>query len=851
MRRLRKLEGIVEELSGQIEIEKHSTTGNVGGGHSPDNAANIPSRDHSSKSGQAMYGGLKDSTTEPPQESSRSIASVPNSDFNSGRHRQRQESDSVVQDFGRLVLNENGKSRYVSSTFWSKMNDELDKLREDTNRLTCQDTEMSDEEETPSAVMDEPGLDDQSHQGFLLGYSSTNVDLRPLHPPASQIPFLWQVFQENVDPLVKILHIPTTDKMIRDMQEDTDSMTPAKEALMFSIYYAAITSMEGDEVQSTFNARKPALIKQYRFALEQALAKAQLFISPDMVVLQAFVLFLVLVRRDDDTRFSWMLTGLAIRIAYSMGLHRDGAHFPDLTPYEIEMRRRLWWSICILDLRSAEDQGMDLTILDGLSDTELPLNINDSDITPESKSLPEARDTHTDVTFSLIRYEVCVLARRLHTVTSTAATSQQDAALSLEMREKMLMETHDRVHEKYLKYVSTADNPMYWAAVTVARLIFAKLSLVIHQPVLFSAPGLEASEEIRDRLFVSCLEIVEYDLILHTEPRCKQWRWLYQTYTQCHAVAYLLFDICRRPWTPTVERAWTCIKAVFRYGPEVNPISGNPVALLPLRKLLLKAGRHRESEAARLRADPDEAERLRMSERVYVAPAKFGNLPPRVNNTMALLQWRELINPEGSVSTSEAAAGLSGPNRRDAQARASADTEGQASADLRFNIVNDVMENSFFNPIELIPFVFPSDDDPAYIQVKRELSLPGSQAAASEHFVGNNGQLTSTQAPSQPETGAEPRQNLNVSSQIGTPNINNTETNLSPDAPPWPWGDTWSDSIAEIAGSGEGDGDVNMDVDTFDWAGFQDTLGSFDLETGISTALKALVGKGADSQPVR
>lgn len=84
-----------------------------------------------------------------------------------------------------------------------------------------------------------------------MGYRSADVDLRPFHPLPSQIPFMWQIYQENVDPLVKILHAPSMDKLIREIRNNLDTLTPPTEALMFSIYYAAITSMDEAEVRTT------------------------------------------------------------------------------------------------------------------------------------------------------------------------------------------------------------------------------------------------------------------------------------------------------------------------------------------------------------------------------------------------------------------------------------------------------------------------------------------------------------------------------------------------------------------------------------------------------------------------
>jgi hypothetical protein len=107
------------------------------------------------------------------------------------------------------------------------------------------DTDDSDAEHTPD-TSPRPADD---HHAFLFGYRSADVDLRALHPLPSQIPFLWQVYEENVEPLIKILHVPTTARLMRDIRRSRDDISPGNEALLFSIYYAAITSLEDDEVR--------------------------------------------------------------------------------------------------------------------------------------------------------------------------------------------------------------------------------------------------------------------------------------------------------------------------------------------------------------------------------------------------------------------------------------------------------------------------------------------------------------------------------------------------------------------------------------------------------------------------
>ena len=95
------------------------------------------------------------------------------------------------------------------------------------------------------------------------------------------------------------------------------------------------------------------LLARYREAAEMSLVKAYVLRTQDIVVLQAYTLFLLAVRQYYDSRSLWVLSGIAVRIAQRMGLHKDAAG-SELTPFQTEMRRRLWWQIFILDRTTVE-----------------------------------------------------------------------------------------------------------------------------------------------------------------------------------------------------------------------------------------------------------------------------------------------------------------------------------------------------------------------------------------------------------------------------------------------------------------------------------------------------------------
>jgi hypothetical protein len=125
----------------------------------------------------------------------------------------------------------------------------------DTRGLAGDESDSSEDEASPGKTPSTQELErtPSERHAFLFRHnlSPSAPNLREFHPLPSQIPFLLDVFSENVNFFIQIVHIPTVTKMIRDLRgSGMTRLTPANEALMFSIYYAAVTSMEEDDVSS-------------------------------------------------------------------------------------------------------------------------------------------------------------------------------------------------------------------------------------------------------------------------------------------------------------------------------------------------------------------------------------------------------------------------------------------------------------------------------------------------------------------------------------------------------------------------------------------------------------------------
>lgn len=526
---------------------------------------------------------------------------------------------SIDKHLGRLVINED-RSRYVSNQFWASMGDEIAEMRDLLDAPSSDEEDPLDEGVYNST--NSPSTDRYaSHQGFIFGFSSLKVDLKSLHPSPSQIFILWEVYKENVDPVVKLIHRPTTRNILLNAASSTDKITRPAEALLFSIYYGAVTSLTQDQCRKLLDEDRIDLIKKYRFATEQALARADFLNSSSLMCLQAFVAFLVFVRNMDDSRLVWALGGLAIHIAQALGIHRDGSHF-GLPPFDIEMRRRLWWHISILDNRSSEDHGTDPTFSEQFYDTKLPLNVNDEDIWPGMLEPPTPRVGATEMTFCLIRFELSVFNRRLNitspgigpnamvTHPSSGNCTLRDQTLT--EKETMIDTCHTHIESQYLTHCDMSS-PILWVSATVARLILAKMWLMVHHPRSYFNDGdAPPPQEVKDRLFVTSIEVIEFSYLLERNENTAKWGWLFRSYMQWQSVAFVLSEICARSgqqgaagqWTQEIERGWRAVESVYNVRFIQPDVNHRGMLWRPMRTLWRKAREARNKALAQCGAAP-------------------------------------------------------------------------------------------------------------------------------------------------------------------------------------------------------------------------------------------------------
>ena len=97
-------------------------------------------------------------------------------------------------------------------------------------------------------------------EDLIFGTPISGIDLSLFHPPPAQIFKLWQIYLDNVDPLLKVTHTPTLQPRIIDAIGDLSSVGPALNCLLYGIYCIAVLTLQAGECGALFGASKDDLL---------------------------------------------------------------------------------------------------------------------------------------------------------------------------------------------------------------------------------------------------------------------------------------------------------------------------------------------------------------------------------------------------------------------------------------------------------------------------------------------------------------------------------------------------------------------------------------------------------------
>ncbi|VUC32998.1 unnamed protein product [Clonostachys rosea] len=499
----------------------------------------------------------------------------PPSSRNSGRSADRIGSVSSVghsqtgtPSEGKL-LSGNGKSRYVKSRLW------LDAGDMDMRELARHGDRNAEALASPSNLTSVTTVSQDPLSDMLLGVSQS---LAPYHPSHVDAMKLWAAHVSNVDPLCKLLHVPSTAEMVESISQQPSIGSKAQECLLFSIYHSAVFSMVEEECLVQFNQSRSDMLAMYRVAVRQALVNARWLQTTEMLVLQAYVLFLIIMRTEMDPHTYWILTGVAVRIAQRMGIHRDGEG-DGLSPFDVEMRRRLFWQLLPLDAQVGQISGSGISILPGSWDTKTPLNINDDQIYPGMKERPKVQKGATEMILYLVKAELSNLFA--HTGVTVRYYGPSLEIKSGKEIEDLMDEVETTIEVNYLRYCDIT-NPLQFFTLGIAR---SAASIVR----LRNRMSPRANEDIDNtklrELCVLAHKILDTDSAIYKNPSTRKFHWQIKGFFLWDALKCILTSLARPGFYPPAEldATWEKMANFYEDHREVTEAKG------AIQKLIVKA----------------------------------------------------------------------------------------------------------------------------------------------------------------------------------------------------------------------------------------------------------------------
>ncbi|CAH0041664.1 unnamed protein product [Clonostachys rhizophaga] len=526
--------------------------------------------------------------------------------------------DNGAPRTGKLVA-----SKYIDSNLWHDLGDEEIAYASTNGEGSGDDEEyeLQDAEENESMNL-HLSIGDNISDPLCGAFLGSQQNLLQYHPTHENAMIMWKAHAENVEPICKILHIPSTFEMLERVSQNPSTATKNEECLIFSVYHFAVFSMNDGQCFEKLGQPQSRLMKEYHFATRQALVNASFLKTTEMSVLQALVLFLLSCRYFYDPSTYWILTGVAIRIGQRIGLHRDGEKL-GLPPFEVQMRRRLFFQLLPLEGIASQLSGTGITAVPDHWDTLPPLNINDDQIWPGMTEKPQEQKGATDMIFCMARSTVGSFLAKTSGWLQPAGSHQ---AQSFDEAEKIINEAESAVEESYIRYCDIL-NPLHFLTVGSIRSAITAMRLRIRLP---RARNNTASETERREMFKLSQKILDTDAAAYAHASLGRYLWHVKPFFLWGSWDSLIYTLTSlreaAEWLAPadIDDAWTRVSQVYANHPDLlRPKQPLHVAF---GRLTLKAWDVSQSSNSKNK-EPDFIKSLRSSRKTEVQTRKGSKMP--------------------------------------------------------------------------------------------------------------------------------------------------------------------------------------------------------------------------------
>ncbi|CAI7613380.1 unnamed protein product [Penicillium glandicola] len=411
---------------------------------------------------------------------------------------------------------------------------------------------------------------------------SVNIifDQIPRHePPMQHIPprhiadQMLNHYWSTVHPVARILHRPSFAQRYETWWELIESghIAPSSlGAIVSSVLFSAIIAMSEARVLELCHIPREEMKRRLQIGTEIALSKARILHSTKIETLQAFVAYLLPMCAEEISRSHSVLTGMAVRIAECMGLHRDPTEY-GFSPAECQTRRLVWYQVCYLDLKTSEIQGPRRFIHEDGYTTRLPLDVSSSQSHP-----PKTSPAYNDLIFSMIRFECQEMQRRCLTLRNRIDQKKISLTKAISKAEAFRI----AMDAKYGPYLNTSSpSPMQRMSSLVLKLFVSLLYITLLHRYMNSVTY-RLPDRLRQIVLAKGTEALENAVELESAEDIQQWAWYSSSYQQYHTAFLLLFEVLQYPMRKEATRIWRCLDFIFADAftniPSMSPMGSPP-----------------------------------------------------------------------------------------------------------------------------------------------------------------------------------------------------------------------------------------------------------------------------------
>lgn len=237
----------------------------------------------------------------------------------------------------------------------------------------------------------------------------------------------------------------------------------------------------------------------------------------------------------DNATDGWLLVSMILHIAVRMGYHRDPDHFPGISPFEGEMRRRIWTTILQLDISLSLEMGLPRNATDTNIDTKPPHNLHDCDYDEDTIKMPppKSESEWTPVLPLIARARLITALGLICDLNTHINPPSYDEVIKVDT---LLRDVYSRSIPPLLRWGTgphpITDSPNIVVQRVSVETTYHKSRILLYRRALINYPVGQTQERDRESVGIcldSALEILSFQQMLHDESqpfgRLSQLRW--------------------------------------------------------------------------------------------------------------------------------------------------------------------------------------------------------------------------------------------------------------------------------------------------------------------------------------